>query len=80
MAYCLDYLIFDLCKLPQEEITGALNYCICKLLTEVIDPTRYNDYNTIMGILESAKQEIYRRLISHYEDKKKEENGDVFNV
>jgi len=38
----------------------------------------YADYNEVMGVLECVKQELYRRLIVPYENKKKEENGDVF--
>jgi len=31
-----------------------------------------------MGVLECIKQEFYRRAVAPYEDKKKEENGDVY--
>jgi len=30
------------------------------------------------GVLENVKQEMYRRLAAPYEDKKAEENGDVY--
>lgn len=38
----------------------------------------YQTYNDIMGALEGAKLELYRRKIGIYEDKKIEENGDVY--
>jgi len=31
-----------------------------------------------VGVLECAKMELYRRVAAPYEDKKKEENGDVY--
>lgn len=39
---------------------------------------RYADYNSIIGALESAKLEFYRRAVSLYEDEKIKENGDVY--
>jgi len=38
----------------------------------------YSEYNEIIGILECAKMEVYRRLVVPYEDKKIEQNTDVF--
>ena len=37
----------------------------------------YQTYNDIVGVLDCAKMEIYRRLVAKYEDAKVEENGDV---
>ena len=39
----------------------------------------YSDYNAVMGVLECIKQELYRRLVVPYENKKITENGDVYN-
>jgi hypothetical protein len=41
-------------------------------------PKCYDDYNSLIGTLECAKQELYRRKIAAYEDKKIEENGEVY--
>jgi hypothetical protein len=41
-------------------------------------PLSYADYNSIIGVLECAKLEIYRRTAAPYEDEKIEQNGDVF--
>lgn len=64
---------------------GELNYVITKAclryLRNLEGPGRklgYQDFNDVIGALECAKMEIYRRMISPYEDVKKTENGDVF--
>lgn len=60
---------------------GDLNYIITSLCNIFLkrgnEPARYKDYNTIIGVLECAKLEMYRRKVSKYEDEKKEKNGDV---
>jgi hypothetical protein len=60
-------------------IHGRLNYFIFKLTKEAIKQNgeSYGAYKEIIGELECAKQEIYRKLLAPYEDKKIEENGDV---
>ena len=66
-------------QLPYgTDIAGVLNYTITKLLLGVYRPDQYWKFNGIMGILECVKQEIYRRSIVPYEDKKILENGDIF--
>jgi hypothetical protein len=59
---------------------GHLNYIITKLCQQFLEKSdkRYSDYNDIIGVLECAKQEFYRRSVSVYEDKKIKENGDVY--
>jgi hypothetical protein len=60
---------------------GWYNYVITTLLNMGHATTlypNYDDINTIMGILESVKQEFYRRVAAPYEDKKVTENGDVY--
>lgn len=62
------------------ETIGQLNYVITTLCLKFLQPEQasYADYNQIIGVLECVKQEFYRRACAPYEDKKKEENGDVF--
>ena len=58
---------------------GELNYLIssiCKLIIKSYGEN-YNNYNEIIGVLESAKLELYRKQIASYEEKKIKENGDV---
>lgn len=67
----------DQCPLTS----GELNF----VLTSVIEDYRlfhgdsYQIFNDIVGALEGAKQEFYRRIVAPYEDKKIIENGDVYN-
>ncbi len=42
-------------------------------------PENYDNYNTVIGVLESMKLEMYRRTVAPYEDLKVQENGDVFS-
>ena len=59
---------------------GDLNYIITKICLAYLAGTKesYAEYNNLIGVLECAKQELYRRRILKYEDKKIEENGDVY--
>lgn len=57
---------------------GVMNYTISTLIKKVYgDNMKYADYNEVIGMLECAKLEFYRRPTSEYEDKKIEENGDI---
>ena len=56
---------------------GILNYAITYLLLGA-KPMRYADYNALIGVLECAKLELYRRQIAKYEEEKIVENGDVY--
>ena len=56
---------------------GQLNYIITKLLL-LGEPASYDDFNSLVGVLECAKMEFYRRKVALYEASKKEENGDVY--
>mgnify|MGYP001259760178 CR=1 FL=1 len=60
---------------------GVLNYCISALLNEVLktNGVSYRNINELIGVLECAKLELYRRVASPYEDEKIQSNGDVFN-
>jgi len=62
----------------EQDIDGILNYIICKILLSIYNkkPGYYN-YNRMMGVIECVKQELYRRVIGPYEDKKIKENGDI---
>ena len=41
---------------------------------------KYSEINSVIGVLECAKMELYRRIAAPYEDKKCEENGDVYSI
>ena len=59
---------------------GDLNYSITRLCQEylAVTPRTYADYNAVMGVLECAKLELYRRQVAGHEDDKCESNGDVY--
>ena len=58
---------------------GTLNYIITRLVVWYLGKSpNYERYNAAIGALECAKQELYRRQISPYEDEKCELNGDVY--
>ena len=60
--------------------SGELNYKITGLCIEYLEMKNkcYNTINEIMGALESAKLEFYRRVAVPYEELKRKENGDVY--
>jgi len=60
---------------------GELNYlitCVIKIFVSKQEKVSYALYNSIIGAIESVKLEYYRRIVALYEEKKKEENGDVY--
>jgi hypothetical protein len=57
---------------------GELNYLITKLCLDYLGTESYSKYNEVIGVLECAKLEMYRRAVAPYEDKKIAENGDVY--
>jgi hypothetical protein len=70
--------------LPHDKETditnpGNLNYTITKIINAWLGHTpNYAKYNEVIGVLECAKLELYRRKVSEYEDQKCRENGDVY--
>jgi hypothetical protein len=72
----LNPLIEYLESQKMEEIDGELNYVMSRLLKDVYPP-KYFNFNRAMGVLESVKQEFYRRHVAPYEEGKIKENGDI---
>jgi hypothetical protein len=60
------------------ELTYVLTKTVLDYLARIPNPPRYRDYAEVLGALESTKLELYRRVVGPYEDKKCEENGDVY--
>jgi hypothetical protein len=58
------------------ETAGEFNYIITRLAHKYIENNGecYQNYNDIVGVLESAKMELYRKKIAPYEDIKEKEN------
>ncbi len=59
---------------------GELNYMFSKIIDIYIKSKgkSYQTFNDILGALSGQSQEIYRRKIAPYEDRKCEVNGDVY--
>ncbi len=65
----------------EEPMTaGELNYKITQVLIEyqISKSLNYQTLNDILGALEGAKAEFYRRVVVPYEEAAKERNGDVY--
>jgi hypothetical protein len=62
------------------ENAGELNYIFTtEILGYIIKHGKsYQTFNDILGALEGAKQEFYRRVVAPYEDEKIKQNGDVY--
>lgn len=58
---------------------GQFNYALNQVISAYIDQNKFNyqTCNDIIGAMECAKMELYRRLVAPYEDKKILQNGDV---
>ena len=66
-------------RFVRIETCGELNYLLTKIVLIYLNQKgeRYQTYNDIIGVLECIKQELYRRRIANYEEKKIKENGDI---
>ena len=64
----------------DPKTAGELNYKITEQCIEYMDAKgkSYKTINEIIGVLECAKMEFYRRIAVPYENLKAEENGDVY--
>ena len=62
---------------PQT--AGELNYLLTTLIRDYFERhLNYQGINDVVGALEGAKLEFYRRIASPYEDDKIKQNGDVY--
>lgn len=57
---------------------GDLNYLFTMISNIYLDKNKkYQTINNVVGALEGAKLEFYRKAVAPYEDEKIEENGDI---
>lgn len=70
--------IFSL--VTKIESPGELNFVITTICTAFLSRKKesYADLNSVIGVLECAKLEFYRRVVSGYENQKFRLNGDVY--
>ena len=64
--------------LPYGVRAGDLNYVFSKIAIAYIENMGYQQINDVIGALECAKLELYRRYVGAYEDSKMNENGDIY--
>jgi hypothetical protein len=81
--YNIEYLLRNIRRaINNNEINtcGELNFMITTILHTFIEKQgcNYSNLNNVIGLLECIKQEYYRRIVADYEDKKIEENGDIY--
>lgn len=78
----MPYIKPELRDITIAKNPGELNYLITKLCNEYLknNTESYRTMNDIIGALEGAKLEFYRRVITPYENQKCFENGDVYGV
>jgi hypothetical protein len=71
-------LIPELETLPMN--SGELNFVFTQVIQQylLLNKTSYSTINDVIGALEGAKLEFYRRVAAPYEDLKIKENGDVY--
>jgi hypothetical protein len=62
------------------ESAGELNYAITERVNRYLKTQQlsYQTINDVLGALEGAKSEFYRRIAVPYENAKLSENGDVY--
>lgn len=60
--------------------SGDLNYCISKLLHLLVkkEGLRYETINSLMGTLDCASKEFYRKVAAPYENLKEQDNGGLY--
>tara|TARA_B100000927_G_C16174177_1_gene352645 strand:+ start:215 stop:487 length:273 start_codon:yes stop_codon:yes gene_type:complete len=63
-----------------ENWKGDLNFIVSTILNDLLTAygTSYSMLNDMVGVLECAKLELYRRMAAPYEDEKIDANGDVY--
>lgn len=63
----------------RDTLKGVLTYVLTSLLINILTEhgLSYSRFSDIVGTLECAKMEIYRRAIASYEDYCVQNNGDI---
>lgn len=66
--------------LPANLTPGQINYLITQVSDQKIEDAglSYATINDLIGVLECAKLELYRRIAGPYEDLKVSRNGDAY--
>lgn len=80
MPYIRRYLRPSLETIVSPDGPGELNYTLSRICFQYVvrKGASYATYNEVIGALECAKLELYRRQVAEYENQKCRENGDVY--
>ena len=73
--------VFKQFEFPMMAKPGTLNFVITKAIQAYLaqkPEVRYADYNEVVGVLECCKFELYRLVISKYENLKIKEHGSAY--
>jgi hypothetical protein len=64
----------------EPKDAGELNFVLTSVVDKYLENKglRYAHINEVVGALECAKLELYRRIAVPYEDQKIKESGDVY--
>lgn len=67
--------------MPKLQTEGELNYTVTRLVDKFLREHGFNykNLNAVVGVLECAKLEAYRRMAAPYEDGKAQLNGDAYS-
>jgi hypothetical protein len=70
----------NLTNILGPRTAGELNFAFTEIALNYLQTQgeKYQTYNDIIGALEGAKLELYRRKVGLYEDTKIAQNGDVY--
>ena len=70
----------DQAKHTRIDSAGELNYLLTEIALEYVNQhgMNYRVMNEVIGAMECAKIELYRRKLAPYEDEKKLAHGDVY--
>jgi hypothetical protein len=66
-------------NMPIDTSYGEMNYLLTSILGTFIQQNgvNYSTLQSVIGLLECVKLELYRRIVSPYEERKLDDNGDV---
>ena len=76
IAPYLDPLLAMLTLFPADK--DAINYIITRIVVQVYAKGSYEQRSQGAAVLQDAHDEYYRRIMAPYEDKKCQEDGDVY--
>ena len=73
---CIDNMVS---KMYHTMTAGELNFIISSLIDSyiIIKGLKYQNLNDVVGVLECAKAEFYRKIVVPYEIEKEKDNGPI---